>query len=36
VAFAFSLICYPHRHRSILRCTFPLRGAMWIYPVPWE
>jgi site-specific DNA recombinase len=24
------------RDRSILRCTFPLRGAMWIYPVPWE
>jgi hypothetical protein len=22
-AFAFSLTCYPHRHRSILRCTFP-------------
>ena len=35
-AFAFSLICYPHGHRSILRCTFPLRGAMWIYPVPLE
>jgi hypothetical protein len=35
-AFAFSLICYPHRHQRILRCTFPLRGAMRIYPVPWE
>jgi len=35
-AFAFSLICCPHRHRCISRCTFPLRGAMWIYPVPLE
>src|SRR6266478_7006528 len=29
--------CYPHRHWSILRCTFPCyRGAVWIYPVPLE
>ena len=29
--------CCPHRHWSILRCTFPLlRGAVWIYPVPLE
>jgi len=28
------LISYPHRHRSIMRCTFPLRGAIRTYPVP--
>jgi hypothetical protein len=29
--------CCPHRHWSILRCTFPCyRGAVWIYPVPLE
>ena len=33
-AFACSHFRYPHRHRSILRWTFPLRGAIRAYPVP--
>jgi hypothetical protein len=32
----FFLLCCPHRRRNILRCTYPLRGAIWIYPVPLE
>src|SRR6266550_2738834 len=35
-AFAFSLMSYPHRHRSTSQWTFPLQGAIRTYPVPLE